>query len=106
MRGLPFTEIEQSLSAIIETSQRYDATVLLAGVRLPPNYGPFYNIKFASLFRKLAKEYDIALVPKILDQVADDPNLMQVDRIHPTAEAQPRILQNIWEELEDLLKRT
>lgn len=104
LRGLSFTEIESSLASIIERSQQYHARVLLAGVRLPPNYGPTYNARFAEVYRELAHRYAIPLVPQILDQVADNPALMQDDGIHPTADAQSRIMQTIWEKLVPMLK--
>ncbi|GMR06174.1 MAG: arylesterase [Gammaproteobacteria bacterium] len=103
LRGLPFSEIEQSLSRIIEKSQQQGIAILLAGVRLPPNYGVFYNSRFATLFQTLSKKYKVALVPKILDQVADDSSLMQADSKHPTAEGQKQVLQNIWPYLLPLL---
>ncbi|MFW2439773.1 MAG: arylesterase [Arenicellales bacterium] len=103
LRGLPFSEIEESLSAIIEKSQQANIAVLLAGVRLPSNYGSFYNSRFAALFKTLSEKYDVPLVPKILDQVADDADLMQEDRTHPTAEGQKQVLENIWPYLLPLL---
>jgi len=103
LRGLAFSEIEASLTGIIQLSQQHGAKVLLAGVRLPPNYGAFYNTRFATLFQQLSDTYRVALVPKLLSQVSDHPELMQADGIHPTAAAQPQILDNIWPHLAPLL---
>ena len=103
LRGLPFSEIEASLSGIIQQCQHHGAQVVLAGVRLPPNYGDFYNTRFATLFQQLSDSYEVALVPKLLDQVSDHPELMQADGIHPTAAAQPQILENVWPHLQQLL---
>ena len=103
LRGLPFSEIETSLTGIIQLSQQHGANVLLAGVRLPPNYGAFYNTRFATLFQQLSDTYQVALLPKLLNQVADHPELMQADGIHPTAAAQSQILDNIWPHLAALL---
>jgi acyl-CoA thioesterase-1 len=103
LRGLPFSEIEASLTGIIQLSQQHGAKVLLAGVRLPPNYGSFYNTRFATLFQQLSDSYQVALVPKLLDQVSDHPELMQADGIHPIAAAQPQILNNVWPHLKPLL---
>ncbi|MDX1824303.1 MAG: arylesterase, partial [Thiohalomonadales bacterium] len=103
LRGLPFSEIEASLTGIIQLSRQHDARVVLAGVRLPPNYGAFYNTRFATLFQTLSDTYHVALVPKLLDQVADHHELMQEDGIHPTATAQPQILDNVWPHLQPLL---
>lgn len=105
LRGLPFSEIEASLSAIIEKSQQAGVSVLLAGVRLPPNYGAYYNSRFATLFQNLSEKYKVPLVPKILDQVADDSALMQADRTHPTAEGQKQVLENVWPQLETMLEK-
>jgi len=103
LRGLPFSEIEASLTGIIQLSQQHGAKVLLAGVRLPPNYGAFYNTRFATLFQQLSDTYHVGLIPRLLDQVDERPELMQEDGIHPTAAAQPQILENVWPELVPLL---
>jgi acyl-CoA thioesterase-1 len=105
LRGLPFSEIEKSLSAIIEKSQQASVAVLLVGVRLPPNYGAFYNSRLAALFQSLSEKYKVPLVAKILDQVADNSKLMQDDRTHPTAEGQKQVLENIWPYLLPLLSK-
>jgi len=105
LRGLPFSEIEKSLSAIIEKCQLSSIAVLLAGVRLPPNYGAFYNSRFAALFQTLSKKYKVPLVPGILDQVADNASLMQDDRTHPTAEGQKQVLENVWPYLLPMLEK-
>ena len=104
LRGLAFGEIEGSLARIIERCQQDGAKVLLVGVRLPPNYGPAYNEQFAALYRNLSNRYKIPLVPRMLDQVAEKRTLMQPDGIHPTAEAQPRIMQNVWAGLGPMLE--
>lgn len=105
LRGLPISETESSLSSIIEKSQQAGLSVLLAGVRLPPNYGVYYNSQFADMFQRLASKYNVPLVPKILDQVADNSELMQADRTHPTAEGQVQVLENVWPSLESLLEK-
>jgi acyl-CoA thioesterase-1 len=104
LRGLPFTEIRESLSAIVETARERDVRVLLAGIRLPPNYGEAYNSIFNGIYSEVAGKYGIPLVPKLMDKVADYPELMQEDGIHPTAEAQPQLLENVWVELEPMLE--
>ena len=105
LRGLAFSEIESSLANIIERCQQDNTSVLLAGVRLPPNYGPAYNEKFAALYRRLSERYDVTLVPRMLDQVAERSELMQADGIHPTAAAQPQVMQNVWAGLEQMLEK-
>lgn len=105
LRGLALSETETSLAGIIERSQLEKAQVLLAGVRLPPNYGPVYNTQFAAVYRRLSDRYSIALVPQMLDQVAEHRELLQNDGIHPTAAGQARIMHNIWTGLEPLLQQ-
>jgi acyl-CoA thioesterase-1 len=104
LRGLAFSEIENSLASIIERCQKSGARVLLSAVRLPPNYGPVYIEQFAALYQRLSERYGIALVPRMLDQVAEYRSLMQDDGIHPNAEAQPQIMKNVWKGLEPMLK--
>ncbi len=103
LRGLPFSEIETSLAKIIERCKREDAQILLVGVRLPPNYGPVYNQKFAEIYQRLADTYEIPLVPRMLDQVAENRELMQQDGTHPKAAGQPQVMRNIWAGLKPLL---
>ena len=105
LRGLAFSEIETSLSSIIERCKKTQSEILLLGVRMPPNYGAVYSQKFAQLYQRLASSYDIVLLPKMLDQVADNPELMQADGIHPKASAQPKIMQNIWSALKPILDK-
>jgi acyl-CoA thioesterase-1 len=104
LRGLSFSEIENSLAQIIRLSQNSQARVLLVGVRLPPNYGAAYTQQFADLYLKIARKYQVALVPRLLDKVADDRRLLQDDGVHPTAEGQLQIMNNIWAGLEPLLR--
>jgi len=106
LRGLAFSEIENSLASIIERCQKDDARVLLSAVRLPPNYGPVYIEQFAALYQGLSERYGIPLVPRMLDQVAGNRTLMQEDGIHPKAEAQPQIMKNVWAGLEPMLGKT
>lgn len=106
LRGLALSETENSLARIIERARQSDVQVLLSGVRLPPNYGSVYTEKFAAVYRGLSERYGIPLVPRMLDQVAEHRDLMQADGIHPTAEAQPRIMLNVWAGLEPMLKTT
>ncbi|SEP16343.1 acyl-CoA thioesterase-1 [Aquisalimonas asiatica] len=103
LRGVSPGEIERNLGRIVETARDAGARVLIAGVRIPPNYGQAYTERFTQSFANVATEYDLALVPRILDGVAEDPGLMQSDGIHPTADAQPLILDTIWPELRPML---
>lgn len=105
LRGLAFSEIESSLASIIERCQKNGARVLLSAVRLPPNYGPVYIEQFASLYQRLSERYGIPLVPRMLNQVAENRELMQEDGIHPKAAAQPQIMQNVWVGLVQMLEK-
>ena len=104
LRGLALSETETSLGGIIERSLEHPSRVLIAGVRLPPNYGAAYNEQFASVYLRLSDQYGVPLVPRMLDQVAEDRKLLQEDGIHPTTAGQPRIMKNIWTGLEPVLK--
>lgn len=106
LRGLPLANTQDNLAWMTEQSQAAGARVLLVGMQMPPNYGADYGRRFAGLFETVAKERKAALVPFLLKGVADVPNataLFQPDRIHPRAEAQPRMLDNVWPELRKLL---
>jgi len=77
--------------------------VLLVGMRMPPNYGAAYTREFESAFRDLARRYRVALVPFLLDTMADRRALFQADQMHPTAQAQPLLLENVWKVLRPML---
>ena len=104
LRGQPLTTISDNLARLIELSQKTGARVLLAEMRIPPNYGPSYTQKFQAAFGELAERYAIPLIPFLLEGVAGDPTLIQDDGLHPRAEAQGRILDNVWAVLEGVLK--
>jgi acyl-CoA thioesterase-1 len=104
LRGLSIASTEANLRALIDASQKARAKVLLVGMQLPPNYGPDYTRRFSGMYPKLAKEAKVALVPFLL-QGLDKPQFFQVDRLHPTAEAQATILNNIWPHLKPLLTK-
>lgn len=104
LRGLPLPAAEANLRAIGKQARQSGAQVLLLGMRLPPNYGRAYGERFFSLFGKLAQEFKAPLVPFMLEGMADQAALFQSDRLHPTAQAQPIILDNIWPHLLPMLK--
>ena len=104
LRGQPPMAMSRNLSRMIEQSQQAGARVLLAEMRIPPNYGPLYAQKFQATFGELAQHYAIPLIPFLLDGVAGNPALIQDDGLHPRAEAQPQILDNVWAVLEPTLK--
>ncbi|QRJ62932.1 arylesterase [Azospira restricta] len=103
LRGLPLAGMRDNLAGIVAAAKRAKAQVLLVGMRLPPNYGAYAD-EFAQSFRTLAQREKTPLVPFLLDGIADQPALFQPDALHPTAAAQPRLLDNVWEGLAPLLK--
>jgi acyl-CoA thioesterase-1 len=96
LRGLPAAELRDNLARIIETSQRRGATVVLAGMEAPPNFGAPYTREFRAVYQDLARRYPVVFVPFLLEGVAGVPSLNQADGIHPTAEGQRRIADLIW----------
>lgn len=96
LQGLPLTLMRDNLDRTIKIILSRDAKLLLLGIRIPPNYGKFYTQKFFDIYNELAKKYDIPLVPFLLDGIATNPKLMQADGIHPRAEAQSMMLDNVW----------
>ncbi len=103
LRGLPVKTMRDNLAAMAEAAQKKNARVLIVGQRLPPNYGP-YATQFHEAFAAVAKEKKTALVDFLLDGVATRPELFQADNLHPTAEAQPMLLDTVWQGLAPLLK--
>ncbi|WP_371748164.1 arylesterase [Cupriavidus sp. AcVe19-6a] len=106
LRGLPLQTTESNLRQIVSSAQKAGAGVLLVGMRIPPNYGQDYTEKFFSLYPKLASEFKVRLVPFFLDKVMARQDWFQPDRIHPTAEAQPALLETVWPQLRPMLRRT
>jgi acyl-CoA thioesterase-1 len=104
LRGQPVSNLRNNLERMIELSQASGARVLLAGIQIPPNYGPVYAQQFSGLYPELAAEYGIALVEFLMDGVALSGDLMQADRIHPNADGQPVMLENVWPILSQLLR--
>ncbi len=96
LRGTNLQTIEQNLSGMIEQAQSAAAQVILLGMHIPPNYGPRYTEAFHQIYVTLADRYSISLVPFLLRDVATRSALMQADGIHPTADAQALILENVW----------
>ena len=105
LRGLPVKTTEDNLRALVGDAKHAHARVLIAGMQMPPNYGLQYTQAFAELFKDVARTERVALVPFFLDGVALDMNLVQADGLHPTAAAQPRLLDNVWPKLIPLLKK-
>ena len=104
LRGASIESIRDNLEAIIEACQRSKATVLLAGMQLPPNYGIAYTQKFQDIYPQLAKRHRLKLVPFLLDGFGDKREFFQSDGIHPNANAQEKIVENVWKVLQTMLK--
>lgn len=96
LRGLNIDIIKSNLQAMIHQAKKADSKVLILGLRLPPNYGPVYTQAFQNMFLDLAKTNHVSVVANFLKNVDDNDKLIQPDRLHPTAEAQPVILDNVW----------
>jgi acyl-CoA thioesterase-1 len=103
LRGFAPQQTRDNLRAMIEKARASGSRVLLLGVMLPANYGRAFGEKFHRIYRELAEEQQVALVPFFLEGVAETRELMQPDGIHPGVAAQPRILDNVWAGLEPLL---
>ena len=105
LRGLPLTHIKENLLAMVSMILNSGSGVLLTGIQIPPNYGPRYSVPFFNHYAEIATEKDIPLVPFLIEGIPQFPELMQEDGIHPGAEAQSIILDNVWVYLEPLLLR-
>jgi acyl-CoA thioesterase-1 len=103
LRGLPLATVRANLAAMLEQIEATGARALLVGIELPVNYGPRYRDGLRTMYRDLATEFNVPLVPFLLEGVALDPALMQEDGLHPTAAGQPRVLENVWPVLQQTL---
>ena len=104
LRGLPVAQMRDNLAAIIRAAQKAGGRVLLVGMRMPPNYGAQYTSDFEQVYAALARQFKVRLVPFLLEGVADSRDLFLEDNLHPTAKAQPVILENVWKGLAPLLR--
>ena len=100
LRGLPLAAPRENLGRILQLSLDAGSRVLLVGTEIPINYGPQYRDGLRSMYRDLSEEFNVPLVPFLLEGVALDPALLQEDGLHPVAAAQPRLLENVWPALE------
>jgi acyl-CoA thioesterase I len=96
LRGLPLAEIRANLVKLLTLVRDAKARPVLIGIELPVNYGPQYRDGLRAMYRDLAGEFNVPLVPFLLDGVALDAALMQDDGLHPNAQGQPRLLENVW----------
>lgn len=109
LRGLPLDLMRENLASMIDLAKANGAEVILTGIQIPPNYGPRYTAPFFETYSALAEQKSLPLVPFLIDGIPQQPELMQNDGIHPRAEAQSMILDNVWPilepQLDSLLKK-
>lgn len=105
LRALPIQAMRENLERIVDSSAKAGATAVLFEMQIPANYGPAYSERFTRTFTEVAKDRGVPLVPFLLASFATDPRAFQDDGIHPSAAAQPRILDTIWPALRPLLAK-
>ncbi len=105
LRGLPVSQLKRNLSEIIMRAQQRGVTVILTGMEAPPNYGIAYTSEFRQLFRDLADQYEVALVPFFLEGVAGIPSLNNSDGMHPNAAGAQIVAATVWHALERVLEK-
>ena len=105
LRGGKLATTRENLDAMVAASQAAGAKVLVVGMEVPPNYGPAYAREFKELFASVAAARKVPLAPSFFAGFGEDLSYFQPDRIHPTAQAQPRLLDNVWPQLKPLLRK-
>lgn len=105
LRGTPPETIEADLDAIVSTSLKRNARVLLVGMQLPPNYGAPYIQRFREIYPRIAKKHAVALAPFMFEGFGERQEMFQPDGIHPTREAQTLMLETVWRALAPLVKQ-
>ena len=104
LRGLPLAVVRGNLEKMISAAKTAGSRVVLMGMRIPPNYGPRYTEEFLHLYEHLAKKESLTFIPFFLSSIVADRNLIQQDGMHPTADAQPKLLEAVWPTLKPLLR--
>jgi acyl-CoA thioesterase-1 len=105
LRGQPVLGIRANLERMLKLARAAGAEPVLVGIMIPPNYGIDYAAQFRDLYPALAKQLKVPLVPFLLEGVAEKPDLFLPDQLHPSAAAQPRLLDNVWKVLEPMLRK-
>lgn len=103
LRGLGLDLVRDNLTELIRLGRAFGSQVVLTALPLPPNYGAAYTTGFQAMFQEVAEREHVPLIPNLLAGVAENWDLMQPDGLHPTAAAQPRMLDNVWAVLEGVL---
>ncbi len=108
LRGVPLDETRKNLQAMIDLvkSKNPETKIVLAGMEIPPNMGQAYTSEFKTIFPELAEANDVSLIPFLLEGVAGNPELNLEDGIHPTAEGQKIVMENVWEIIEELMNKS
>jgi acyl-CoA thioesterase-1 len=106
LRGFPPERMKANLETIIERSKASGAAVVLLGIRIPTNYGARYTAAFETVYREVADDHEVEWIEFFMEGVAMNDKLLQDDRIHPNAEAQPILLENAWPIISAALDRT
>lgn len=104
LRGLPVAGIRANLEKMVRLARAAKAEPVLVGIMIPPNYGIDYAAQFGALYPSVARATKARLVPFLLEGIAQQPDMFQADQLHPTAAAQPRVLDNVWPVIEPLLR--
>ena len=104
LRGYSIAAMRENMFSMVRLAKRHGAEVLLAGMMVPPNYGPRYSREFQGVFTEVSEATDSPLIPFLLEGIATELSLMQSDGIHPNEEAQPLIRDIVWAALEPLLQ--
>lgn len=105
LRGGDLNAMRDNLDTMVSMAQKAGARVLLVGMRMPPNYGASYTSRFAAAYTDVARAHNVPLVPFLFEGFADSDEWFQPDRVHPTLNAQPRLLENVWPALKSLLDK-
>ncbi len=103
LRGLSLKVMSKNLDKMIKLCQQSESQILLAGMQIPPNYGKRYTQAFYKIYDILSKQYQLSLIPFLLEGVGDKKELMQKDGLHPTEKAQPIIMNTVWNKIQSML---
>jgi len=99
LRGIPVEEMKKNIARILRAARQNEIPTMLAGMKIPPNYGPEYSVAFAKVFEDLAEEHEVPLIPFLLEGVGGEPKLNLPDRIHPNALGHRTLCQTVYQSL-------
>ena len=105
LRGFPAARMKGNLEKIVTRAQASGAAIVLLGIRIPTNYGPRYSAEFEGVFRQVSEEFGVQWIEFFMEGIALNDDLLQDDRIHPNAVAQPMLLDNAWPIISATLKK-